>query len=58
MTEHGEERNPRLDWIRADYAVRLKDDKEEDWFLISKPQDKHDKNQRNITVTAGHISQL
>lgn len=58
QTEQGEEPNFRLDFLKADYRIRLQDDDGEDWFLISEPKISHSAFSKNIQVTAGHIAQL
>lgn len=58
MTESGNEQNYRLDYLKADYLVRLIDDTETDWFIISEPKISHNNFAKNCTVTAGHIAQL
>lgn len=58
MTENGEEDNYRLSYLKADYLIRMIDDKGIDWFIISEPRITHQAFSRNLSVTAGHNSQL
>ncbi len=58
QTEEGEEENFRLNFLKADYRIRLIDDAGTDWFLISEPKIVHSAFSKNVQVTAGHISQL
>lgn len=44
--------------MKADYRIRAIDDDGTDWFLISEPKVVHQAFSKNITVTAGHVSQL
>ena len=54
----GTEDNYRLDYLVADYLIRASiDDDEVDWFLISEPKVTHNSFSKNVSVTAGHISQ-
>lgn len=58
-TEHGEEKdNYRLAYLKADYRIRMIDDYGIDWFIISEPKVTHQAFSKNITVTAGHVSQI
>ena len=57
-TDEGMEDNYRLKYLIADYRIRLMDDYETDWYLISEPKITHDRFSKNISVIAGHISQL
>lgn len=64
--EQGEqEENYRASFLKADYRIRSKewsgqdgDNAEIDWYLISEPKITHEAFSKNITVKAGHISQL
>lgn len=58
QTEEGIKDNYRLDFLKADYRIRLKSDKEVDWFLISEPKIIHKAFSKDVSVTAGHIAQL
>lgn len=58
QTEDGEEENYRLQFLKPDYRIRLIDDKETDWFLLSSPRVTHQGFSKNITVQANHVSQL
>jgi len=58
ISEDGEEPNFRLDYLIADYRLRLVDDNETDWFLISEPKITHNQFSKKVEVRAGHISQL
>lgn len=57
-TDEGIEENYRLKYLIADYRIRLRDDYETDWYLISEPKINHDTKSKNVSVTANHISQL
>ena len=57
-TEEGQQPNYRLDYLKADYMIRLLDDDGIDWYLISEPKVTHTNYSKNVSVTAGHISQL
>lgn len=58
-TEQGEERdNYRLDFLQADYRIRAIDDHGTDWYIISEPKVTHQAFSKNISVTAGHVSQI
>ena len=52
------EPNYRLDFLKADYRIRLQDDNGIDWYLISEPQVSHNNYTQNVSVVAGHVSQL
>lgn len=41
ITDEGEEENYRLQYLIADYRIRLQTDKETDWYLISEPKISH-----------------
>ena len=57
-TEDGLTDNLALSYIKADYLIRLIDDYETDWFILSEPKVSHSGYAKRIQVTAGHISQL
>lgn len=57
-TEDGQQPNFRLDYMKADYMIRLLDDDGVDWYLISEPKVTHVNRSKNVSVIAGHISQL
>ena len=57
-TADGDEENYRLQYLIADYRIRLQTEKETDWYIISEPKIIHDKFSKNVEVTAGHICQL
>ena len=57
-TLDGEEDNKARSYLKSDYLIRLIDDYETDWFIISEPKIIHNGLNRTIQVTAGHISQL
>ena len=40
-TDGGIESNYRLDFLKADYQIRLIDDNETDWFIVSEPKITH-----------------
>ena len=58
QTEDGTEENYRLEYLKADYLIRLIDNNETDWFIISEPKITHESWSKKVDVTAGHISQL
>lgn len=57
-TENGIEPNYRMDYIQADYRIRLIDDDGTDWFLITEPTFTHKGHSKDVSIKAGHISQL
>ena len=57
-TYEGVEDNYRLQYLIADYRIRLKTENETDWYLISEPKINHNAKAKTIDVIAGHISQL
>lgn len=57
-SEGNQEDNYRIGFLKADYRIRLLDDDGEDWYLISEPKITHNRMSKNVSVTAGHISQL
>lgn len=54
----GQEENFRLQYLIADYRIRLKDDEGIDWYLISEPKVTHNVFSKDVSVQAGHIAQL
>ncbi len=58
ITEEGVEENFRLQFLIADYRIRLQTDKETDWYLISEPRITHNAKAKEVEVRAGHICQL
>lgn len=58
ITEEGEEENYRLQFLIADYKIRLQTENELDWYIISEQKITHDKKSKTVEVTAGHIAQL
>lgn len=50
--------NYRLDYLIADYRIRLRKENEIDYYLISEPRINHNGQSKNVEVVAGHISQL
>lgn len=58
VTEGGFEDNYRINFLKADFLIRLIDDDETDWFIISEPKITHSAYSKTISVIAGHISQL
>ena len=58
FTDEGEETNYRLQYLIADYRLRVQTDKETDWYLISEPKITHEAKSKYVDVVAGHISQL
>ena len=57
-SEDGEEENYRLQYLVADYRIRLINDYETDWFIISERQITHNAFSKNVSVRAGHICQM
>ena len=57
-TESGSAPNFRIQYLKADYRIRLIDDHEIDWFIVSEPKVTHQAFSHNISVVAGHISQM
>ena len=57
MNENGLEENYRLKYLIAEYKIRAITDTETDWFIISEPKIVHSGFSKNVTVTAGHVSQ-
>ena len=57
-TEEGIKENCRLDYLIAEYKIRAIDDNETDWYIISEPKITRDNFSKNVSVKAGHISQL
>ena len=67
-TENGQEKNYRLDAIKADYLLHTIEFGldansnwevvDSDWYIISEPKVVHTGFARNIQVNAGHVSQL
>lgn len=56
--ENGEEPNFRLDYLIADWRIRVEDDYEVDWYIISEPRITHNAFSKDISIVAGHISQI
>lgn len=50
--------NFRQAYLKADYRIRLIDNDGTDWFIISEPRITHQAFSKNISVTAGHVSQI
>lgn len=58
-TENGEEKeNYRVPFLKADYRIRAVDDDGTDWFIVSEPKVTHQAFSKNISVIAGHVSQI
>jgi len=57
-TDERMEDNYRIKYLIADYRIRLMDDYETDWYLISEPKITHNKKSKNVSVVANHISML
>lgn len=57
-TANGSERNHRLDFLKADFRIRTIDADGTEWFLISEPRVAHQAFSTNVSVTAGHVSQI
>ena len=58
MTENGEEENYRLKYLVAEYRIRVVEAGEIDWYVISEPKINRNNFSKNVSVRAGHISQL
>ena len=58
QTEDGFESNYRLNFLKADFLIRLIDDEGPDWYIISEPKITHNAYSKSVQVTAGHIAQL
>lgn len=63
LTAEGEEPNYRLQYLVADYRIRLQtqkpgEDVETDWFLVSEPKIYHDQESKTYEIVADHISSL
>lgn len=56
--EEGQEPNYRMNYLIADYRIRLVDDHETDWYIISESKITHNAFSKNYEIKAGHISQL
>lgn len=57
-SESGPVPNHRLQYLKADYRIRAIDDDGIDWFIISAPKVVHNAFSSNLTITAGHRSQI
>lgn len=57
-TDEGMVRNHRLDYLIADWRIRVTDDYETDWYIISEPRITHNHTGTEVEVTAGHVAQL
>lgn len=55
--ENGPEENYRLQYLKNEYRIRLIDDYETDWFIISEPKITHNAFSKTTDIAAGHISQ-
>ena len=58
MGAEGEEENYRLKYLIAEYRIKAITDTETDWFIISEPKITRNHFSKNVSVRAGHISQL
>ena len=58
MGAEGEVENYRLKYLIAEYRIRAVTDEETDWFIISEPKISRNNFSKNVSVRAGHISQL
>ena len=47
-----------MSYLKADYRIRLIDDEGIDWFIISEPKITHQAFSKNVSVSAGHVSQI
>lgn len=57
-SEDGQVENYRLNYLKADYRIRAIDDNGIDWFIVSEPRISHNNFTKNVSVVAGHISQI
>ena len=58
VTDNGFEENYRLNFLKADFKIRIIDDDGPDWFIISEPKITHNAYSKTTSITAGHVSQL
>ena len=58
MTESGSEDNFRIRYIKEGYKVRLIDDSETDWYILSESKVTHNNFTKTYKIVAGHVSQL
>lgn len=58
ITDEGEEENFRIQYLIADYKIKLQTENETDWYIISEQKVIHNTNAKTVEVTAGHIAQL
>ena len=58
VTENGQEENHRLKYLIAEYKIRLIDDYETDWYLISESKITHNQRSKKVEVSASHTSML
>lgn len=58
MGAEGIEENFRLKYLIAEYKIRVIDDEGTDWYIISEPKITRNAFSKNVSVRAGHISQL
>lgn len=56
--EDGLEENYRLNYLIAEYQIKAVDDKKTDWYVISEPNITRNNFSKNVSVKAGHVSQL
>ena len=56
--ENGIEENYRLKYLIAEYRIKVVEDGVVDWYVISEPKITRNNFSKNVSVTAGHISQL
>ena len=57
-TDDGDIKNFRVDYIKEGYKIRLIDDEETDWFILSETKITHNNYTKVLNITAGHVSQL
>lgn len=57
-TDEGPQPNPRNQYITSDRRIRMTRDDEIDWYIISEPRINHSNFSMDVSLTAGHISQI
>lgn len=57
-TENGEEDNYRIALLKSDYKIRSEDRDGADWFIITENKITHKSALKEVSVTAGHVSQM
>ena len=57
-TDSGTEENYRVQYIVAEYKIRLTDDDGVDWYILSEPKVSHNGKAKKYSVKAGHVCQM